>query len=236
MKNLLKISAIVFVLILGKTANAQEFLIGAGGGYATFAMTQTKDYNQWAKNNLPFTPVLTDDFPGWYFYDAELLYSLPKIMAAGLKVSTTSTGSRLHLSDYSGEYTFDNSQSVWITGIKLLLGKAPGKQSGPCFSVEGGISYSSMNFDEELKVYDEEQTDSQDFNALGFYVQPGVSYLQKMGKHIILSANVSYHLGFEKGYYVKGEKDLKITNLETGEKIKPDWNGLRAGIVVYWGL
>lgn len=236
MKKLIKLTVILFLIFLANTTDAQKFLIGAGGGYATFTMNDLKDYNEWVQNNLPFKPALTDDFPGWYFLNTEVLYSLPKIMAAGLKVSTTSTGSRLHLADYSGEYTFDNSQSAWFAGIKLLLGEAPGKKNGPCFSLEGGMGYSSMNFDEEITVYDEEQTDSQDFNALGFYVQPGLCYLQKAGKHIILSANVSYHLGFEKGYYVKGEKDFKITNPETGDKIKPDWNGLRAGIVVYWGL
>lgn len=236
MKTIYNLTAILLLLCLANTAGAQRFLAGVGGGYATFAMTDTKDYNEYVQNNLPFTPVLTDDFPGWYFYNIEALYCLPKILAAGLKVSATSTGSRLNLADYSGEYTFDNNQQAWFAGAKLLLGKAPGKQNGPCLSLEGGVTLSTMNFEEELVVNNEQQNDEYDFEAMGFYMQPGISYLQKFGKHIILSANVSYHIGFEKAYHLKGEKDAKLMHQETKEEIKPDWNGLRAGIVVYWGF
>lgn len=233
MKNLLIVAAIIF---LANTTDAQRILLGAGGGYATFSMSDTKDYNKSVQINLPFTPVFTDDFPGWYFFNAEALYGFPKILAAGLKISSTSTGSRLHLADYSGEYTFDNQQKGWFPGARLLLGKTPGRQSGPCASIEGGMAFSSMSFNEKLEVYEEQTDNQQEFSANGFYVQPGLNYMQHVGAHIILSVNVSYYLGFESGYFVKGHKDQKITNNDTGENIMPDWNGLRGGIVVYWGL
>ena len=236
MKNLLSISAIVVAVFISNTVMAQKILLGAGGGYATFNMSDTKDHNKAVKNNLPFTPVLTDDFPGWYFFNAEALYSFPKLLAAGFKVSTTSTGSRLHLADYSGEYTFDNQQHGWSPGVKLLLGKAPGRLSGPGVSIEGGMTFSSMTFDEKIAVFDEHADDHSEYSAHGFYVQPGLNYMQHVNKQIILSANVSYYLGFENGYFVKGHSDQKITNNDTGEKIKPNWNGLRAGLVIYWCL
>ena len=223
-------------MLLANSVGAQKILFGAGGGYATFSMSDTKTYNEWVQGNLPFTPVLTDNFPGWYFIQAEALYSFPKILAAGLKVSGTSTGSRLHLADYSGEYTFDNQQHGWFPGVKLLLGKAPGRTNGPCFSLEGGMAFSSMTFDEKIVVYEEETTDNGEFSARGFYVQPGLTYMQHVGSHFVIAANVSYYLGFESGYFVRGHNDQKITHPDTGEKIKPNWNGLRAGIVVYWGL
>ncbi len=235
MENLFKIIAVVlFAMFLAETASAQKFLLGAGGGIATFRMKDTKSYNTWVQDKLPFDAVLTDNFPDWYYYQAEVLYSFPKVLAAGFKLSATSTGSRLHLADYSGEYTFDNRQQAWVPGIKLLLGKAPGRMSGPCFSAEGGIAFSSMSFNEATTVHEEQTDDFLEFSAHGFYVQPGFSYLQNMGRHLIVSANVSYYLGFENGYHTLGHSDQKITNSETGEKIKPDWNGVRAGIVVYW--
>jgi hypothetical protein len=236
MKNLLKITAVVFTVFIANTVGAQKILVGAGGGYATFSMTDTRDYNKWVQNNLPFTPVLTDDFPDWYFFNGEVLWSFSKFLAAGIKLSTTSTGSRLHLADYSGEYIFDNTQTGWFPGVKLLLGKAPGHNSGLCASVEGGLAFSSMFLREELVVGEEVMRDKETLNALGFYVQPGLNYMQHVGKHIIVSANVSYYLGFENGYYAEGDKDMKITNPDTGENIKPGWNGLRAGIIVYWGF
>lgn len=227
---------IVLALFVSNATVAQKILVGAGGGYATFSMSDTKDYNQWVQNNLPFTPVVTDNFPAWYFLNAEALYCFPRLLAAGLKISTTSTGSRLSLADYSGEYTFDNQQNGWFSSVKLLLGKAPGTHSGSAFSLEGGMAFSTMTFDEEIVVADLESSDEMEFRARGFFIQPGLNYMQLVGEHLALSANVSYYLGFESGYFVKGNKDRKITNDETGEKIKPNWNGLRVGLVLYWKL
>lgn len=235
MKNVLRIISMTAILLFGTLfAGAQKMMLGAGAGYGTFSMSDTKDYNETIQNTLPFTPVLTDDFPGWFYFGGEMLYSFPKNIAAGITISTTSTGSRLHLADYSGEYTFDNLQRGWFPGVKVLLGKAPGQQNGLCFSAEAGMSFSSMHFDEKLLVYEEDASDQGDFSAHGFFIKPGVSYLQNLGQHLILSANVSYYLGFESGYFVNGHSDQKISNPETDEAIKPNWNGLRAGLVLYW--
>ncbi|MDX8337855.1 hypothetical protein SLH46_01590 [Draconibacterium sp. IB214405] len=236
MKNLLKISLFVCFVLFVNISSAQKLMLGLGGGYATFDMSDTRAYNEWVQNNLPFSPALTDDFPGWYYFSGEALYTLPKTVAVGLKMSTTSTGSRLHLSDYSGEYTFDNKQNAWFVGVKTLLGKAPGQKSGPCFSMEAGASFSSMSFEEEIVVYEERESDNEDFSAIGFYVEPGLTYLQNIGKNLIVSGNVSYHMDFGKGYHINGESDMEIIHPETNEKIKPQWNGLRAGIIIYWSL
>ena len=236
MKNPINTIVVLLAVLLAQTAGAQKIILGAGGGYATFGMEDSKAFNRSVQNRLPFSPVLTDNFPDWYYYQAEALYSFPGILAAGLKLSAASTGSRLHLADYSGEYTFDNLQQVWVPGIKLLVGKAPGRRSGPCFSAEGGMAFSTMTLDETAVVYEEHAGEHLEFKARGFYVQPGLSYLQYVGEYLIVSANVSWYQGFESGYYKKGSSNQKITNTETGEKVKPGWNGLRAGIVVYWGI
>ncbi|MGQ8338952.1 hypothetical protein ACUNWD_20505 [Sunxiuqinia sp. A32] len=236
MKKLLNFNAVLLFLFIANTAGAQKYMVGVGCGYATFDMTDTKDYNETVLSKLPFAPFITDDFPGWYFFQAEALYSFPKVLAVGLKFSTTSTGSRIHLADYSGEYTFDNQQKGWFPGLKLLLGKAPGRKSGISVSIEGGMAFSFMTFDEKILVNEEAIDNYEEFNARGYYLQPGVNYMQHLGEHIIISANISFYKGFENGYYAEGDKDLKIRNNDTGEKIEPNWNGLRAGLVVYWRL
>ena len=235
MKKRFKIAALLVFMFLVNSAGAQKILFGAGGGYATFSMSDLKDYNTTVQNNLPFSPEVTDNFPAWFYLNADVLYSFPRLVAAGLTVSTTSTGSRLHLADYSGEYSFDMQTHSWFPGVKVLLGKAPGRTNGPCFSLEGGMAFSSMSFDEKIAVYEEETNDQQDFSAHGFFVKPGLTYMYHVGSQLIVSANVSYYLGFESGYYVKGNSGQKITNTDTGKRIKPNWNGLRAGLVLYWG-
>jgi hypothetical protein len=215
---------------------AQEILIGVGGGVGTFAMNSTRTFNQTAVKFLPFTPVLISNFPPYFFYKAEAIYCFPKWMAVGINVSTTSTGSRLSLADYSGKFRLDNIQNGLFPGIKLLFGKAPGKSNGFNLSVEGGVAFSKMTVTEELTVFTESNSTVNDFSAMGYFVQPGVCYFRTITSKLKLSANISYYCGFEKGYHLPGNKDQRLLNIETRNPIKPMWDGIRLGITAYWSL
>jgi hypothetical protein len=225
-----------FVVVCCFPVQAQNILVGLGGGGAAFSMNSAKTYNQEVAELLSFTPKLTDNFPSYYYYKAEVLYSFGKIIAAGINVYTTSTGSRLTLSDYSGKYRFDNRQKGIFPGIKLLFGKAPALANGLCFALEGGLAVSSMTFDEDLSVFEESQTYTQDFKSFGYFVQPGIYYYHQIIPNVQLAVNASYYLGMEKGYHIPGEKDQVIRSSKTNKEIKPEWDGCRAGVTVYWNF
>ncbi|MFA5328887.1 MAG: hypothetical protein WC384_13930 [Prolixibacteraceae bacterium] len=91
-----------------------------------------------------------------------------------------------------------------------------------------------MNIDTEIKVFDESNSDIQDFDASGFYFQPGISYFKKIIPQLKVNVTVGYYLGFENGYYLHGQKDQKIILQDTKTTVKPQWNGIRAGINLYW--
>ncbi len=225
-----------FVLFFISTLSlsAQNILIGVGGGWATFGMKSTKQLNQEVVDLLPFKPLATDNFPAYFFYKAEVMYCFPKYIALGINLSTTSTGARYTLADYSGKYTMDNVQKGFFPGLKVLVGKAPGKDDGLNLSLEGGVSFSSMNIDTEFKLYDESDSDNQDFDAFGFYFQPGISYFKKIIPQLKVNVTLGYFLGFENGYYLHGQKDQKIFLQDTNKRVKPQWDGIRAGINLYW--
>ena len=231
-----KIYLVIALLVLTKALEAQNLLVGAGIGGGTFEMNSIKDYDQTIVNLLPFKPVLTDNFPPYFFYKAEVIYCFPKILAVGLNFHTTSTGSRLTLSDYSGYFTHDNVQKGLFPGVKIMLGKAPGKSDGFNFLLEGGAAFSTMDIKVDLTVADESQTDNANYKAQGFFVQPGICYFRNIYSNVKLCANISYYYGFEKGYHMPNEKDQKIFNSETGKQIKPQWDGIRLGITAYWSF
>jgi hypothetical protein len=234
MKNRQSICIILLFLIFTLNAKAQNLLIGAGSGLATFSMSSSKEYNQMVINTLAFNPAVTDNFPPYLFFNAEALYSFPKTLAAGLAVSRTSTGSRLHLADYSGEYTFDNLQNVLNVGAKILVGKQPGKTDGINIIFEGGMALSKMTFDESITLDAGSETYNEDFSAEGFYFQPGVAYHYHFLKQFQVAAHVSWYIGIEKGYHEKGNSNATIQFGENKEVIKPEWNGFRAGLTLYW--
>jgi hypothetical protein len=239
-KTIIKLIIVWLVSLCSFPVNSQTILGGIGGGGGTFAMNSGKEYNQTVISLLAFNPEVTDNFPPWFVYKAELLYSFPRTLAAGLNISSTSTGSRLHLADYSGHYTFDNLQRVVNAGAKVLLGSAPGKKSGICGTLEGGMALSYMVLDEVFRLTDypdEEYEDyHQNFTALGWYLQPGVTYQFFLTRHLQMAANAGYYIGFEKGYHLPGEPDQIIRNTRTNEIIKPEWNGLRLGVMLYWNF
>lgn len=234
--NSLKLYITVSLIVASITLKAQDFLIGMGGGGGTFEMNSTKAFNQTIVSLLPFKPVLTDNFPPYFFYKSEALYCFPKNLAIGINLSTTSTGSRLTLSDYSGKYTFDNVQKGLFTGIKLLFGKAPGQTNGINFSLEGGVAFSNMTAKEDLKIYGDSTENKMDLRAMGIYIQPGICYFRIINSKLRLSANLSYYYSIEKGYHLPGSKDQRLINTSTNEPVKPQWDGIRLGITAYWML
>lgn len=234
--NNLKFYLIATLIFATTTLKAQDLLIGISGGGATFGMNSTKEFNKYLIKTLPFTPDVTDNFPPWFFLKAEALYCLPQNLAIGLTLTSTSTGSRMALSDYSGKYALDNIQKGIFPGIKVLFGKAPGTSNGFNAALEGGVSFSSMTIKEDITISTESTSDKSDLKAMGIFLQPGVYYFHIINQKIRLSANLSYYYGIEKGYHMPGNKDARLINPDTRNPVKPQWDGIRLGITAYMSL
>jgi len=234
--NDLKLYIVMALIAITTSLKAQDLLLGIGGGGATFGMNSTKEFNKYLVKNLPFTPVLKDNFPPWFFSRVEVLYCLPKNLALGFTFTSTSTGSRMTLSDYSGRYALDNIQKGIFPGIKVLFGKAPGTSNGFNAALEGGVSFSNMTIKEDLTISTESTSDKSDLKAMGIFLQPGVYYFHIINQKIRLSANLSYYYGIEKGYHMPGNKDARLINPDTRNPVKPQWDGIRVGVTAYISL
>lgn len=234
MKNLLMTFLLTLLLFATLALKAQTILFGLSVGGGTFAMTSTKSFNQTLIQLLPFKPVVIDNFPPYFFYKAEAIYCLPQDLAIGINISTTSTGSRLSLADYSGKYTLDNVQKGYFPGIKILYGNWQGQPNGINIALEGGAAFSKMIVTEDLKVFDQSSLNNEEFSALGFYVQPGLCYFKNIIPRLKLCANLSYYFDIEKGYHLPGDKNQRLYNSTSQQPIKPQWDGLRLGITAYW--
>jgi hypothetical protein len=235
MKKIYTIQLLISALLLiTSTLSAQKLYIGVGGGLGTFKMDKTREFNQTVMEYLPFDTKLTDDFPPYFLYKAEILYCFPKILSVGLNTTATSTGSRVCLSDYSGSYTFDNLQKAYMVGIKLMAGMFPAKKNGICFSVEGGMAMSFLSLKENIAVYNETENTITKCNSTGFYLQPGIDFYWHIVPRIMIGGNLSYFKGFNTNYHLKGDKEQTLHNTITNEPVGPQWDGIRASIVLYY--
>ncbi len=222
------------LLFITSLSSAQKLHIGLGGGFGTFKMSDSRNLNQTVIESLPFGTNLTDDFPPYFLYNGEIIYSFPKIFSLGIKASTTSTGSRVCVSDYSGSYVFDNLQKVYTSGLKAMTGTFPGHKQGICFSLEGGVIWSFLSLKEDFTVFDKSTNSVTDYRAFGYYVQPGIDYLWQVMPWLMVGGNLSYFKGFPNNYYLKDDKEKTLYNTKTNKPISPQWDGVRASISVYY--
>lgn len=229
-----KLLLLTFFSIFSLNVVSQNLLIGIGGGGGTYKMNPIKDFNTTIVELLPFKPELTDNFPPYFLYQGEILYQFPRYLAVGAQFYTTSTGSRMALGDYSGHYTLDNIQQGLFPGVRILIGKAPAGSNSLNLSLAGGMSFSRMTSHERLEVYDESVNDDQKYQADGWYVQPGISFFYTIWSGLKVSATGSYYYGFEGQYHLPDQKDQKLFNSQSNDPIKPQWEGFRLNLSVYW--
>ena len=211
-----------------------KFELQSGGGF--YSMSYLNVINDKVSHDIPFDTRLVSDFPAYWYLKP--VFSLQfKKFSIGFNYSLQSTGSRVSAKDYSGEYRFDmnvNSSSPGIHG-EVLLGNL--KRIRLNLYSDLGISYSKLRLTEYFMVLDQKLTDkSYRYKAQNYFFEPGFNI-----SYPVLFFNIGlysgYLIGFGKqAYYTNNNKEDKLLIPESRESIKPDWNGLRFGISVYYNL
>ena len=215
-------------LLLPADLTGQELRASFTAGVGTYRMQSLKTYIEIVNESLPFSPDLVDAFPPSLWYSAEVAVSRGDF-SWGLAVSYNSTGSRVSLKDYSGEYLSDRMLSAISPGFTaeyLLPPLAARITLTPGAML--GVTFSTMKVDETL-VVDEEFIDDyhEDFGAFSLYSGPSLSLAWAMTSAVSLELQTGYILNYGIGRFKpKKERDSWSGSYE----IHPDWNGLRCGL------
>lgn len=224
------------LLILSASLSAQRFHLGLGSGLGTFNMSDSREFNLAVLESLPFEAKLTDNFPPFLIYRGEIVYDFPKVVSLGFNVSSTSTGSRICVSDYSGSYVFDNLQKAYACGLKTMAGSVLARRQRFCCSLEGGVIWSFLTLKEDFTIFDVASNNVTDCRSFGLYIQPGLNYLWQVASWCTLGGNVSYLVDIQNNYHEKGDKNKTLFNTKTKEPIKPQWDGIRVSVTLYYSL
>ncbi|RPH33915.1 MAG: hypothetical protein EHM93_02795 [Bacteroidales bacterium] len=221
----------IIVLFFFSLSNySQDFKIGFQSGWGSYKMSELKDLNQYILKNNPLSPKMISNYPSYYYYRPSIIFAYKKVNF-GLIFSHQSTGSRISIKDYSGEYLFDSKIKSNAFGILGEVNVDPEKKLKFILYSELGFIKTQLTLTEFLKVFDNTITDDKYyFDSKNYYIEPGFKISYPLS-FISLELNIGFFQQFGKKKF-EGDKDVSLT--VNGNKIKPDWSGLRFGLSFYF--
>jgi hypothetical protein len=192
-------------------------------------MSDLKSLNNYIANNNPTNPKITTNFPAFYFYKPSVVFAFNRVNL-GLIYSFYSTGSRVSIKDYSGEYRFDTKLKSSAYGFLTEINLHTQKHFKIDLYNELGLIKTSLNLVEFFKVYDQTLADNNyNFDSKNYYCEPGLK-----ASYTLSSFEFAFNLGYfqQFGDEVFNGKNNTWISVD-GEKAGPDWSGLRVGMSVY---
>lgn len=228
-----------FVLIFAFFFNqihCQNLKVGIESGLGFYSMTDLKSVNEMVPQNLSFDTKLVSNFPPYLYYRLKFLLSNSN-KATGLIYTFKSTGSRISGKDYSGEYKFDILVKSHVPGVYYEVNlNSPNKFNIYFYSTVGCI-FSKLNFNEYLNISDSTLfDDNSDFQSFNYYVEPGLSFILPYDKISFgIFAGYMFQFGKQAFYFGKNKDNVLYIN-DRASPIKPDWNGFRIGISIYYNF
>lgn len=213
---------------------AQGFKVSVTAGAGTYRMQSMKAFIEMVNESLPFTPEVVDEFPPYFWYAADASM-IKGDFTWGLTINYNSTGSRVSLKDYSGEYLSD----------RKLIAVSPGISAGyllPTFGdrmsltpvADLGLLISGMEVDETMVVGGEIVSDfHNNYSALNFYASPSVRFAWAISSLVSMELKTGYLLQFGGGQFKS--KAHRGSGLGIYH-VTPDWTGLRCGLSVVISL
>jgi hypothetical protein len=224
------------LLIIANQARSQELIIGFQTGKGTYSMSGLNDLNSAISKSLPFNTKLVSDFPSYWSYRPTFLMKFNHF-SIGLSYTYQSTGSRISVKDYSGEYRFDmniNSSSPGIYGVADIV-TFIGVQLSFYSMIEK--SYTNLKMNEYFNVSDSLLTNQQyKFKATSYSFEPGIRISYPISFiNIGINAGYSFQIG-AKGFYSIENKNNILVSSTSNLPITPNWNGFRMGFSVSYKI
>jgi hypothetical protein len=217
----------ILLLVISLQAKSQEYHLMFQTGMGNYSMSDLKGLNQINLKRLPFEAKIVSDFPPYWTYRPAVLVKFNRI-SLGASLSYQSTGSRISVKDYSGEYRFDMNVNAISPGIYAEVEVLKIKTLQLSFYTSVEKSTTRLSTDEYFNVADSLLINEKfDLKAKSFSLEPGICVSYPI-LFFTFGMNVGYSLPLgTKAFYLSDSKDKTMSNTETGKPVNPKWEGLR---------
>jgi len=214
--------------LLSITLFSQELQFEYQTGIGHFKMTELKTFLKSHTGLLPFDPVLTDDFPRYFFHHPSILVSWNRF-EAGLTWTHTSTGARYSLQDYSGEYLLESRLKANGPGLLFNLCLNPKNRIGVLIGNRIGWLATRMTLIETLYLNELKKVDEEFIFRSGDVIwEPGIKVTCPISVfQLHLYSGYSFMLQ-GKGFHTEQDGEKIPLNFR-GEPVHAGWSGLRWG-------
>lgn len=211
----------------------QSLSLSAESGIGTYRMSDLREYNDNFILSLPFEARITDDFPPYWYFRYCLQYTFTGFLSAGVTYSVQSTGSRIAVADYSGEFRLDMKVKGASGGLFVEAFKRYNRVMLSVIS-EAGVTGSKMDFFEFLRVGTESEQRIYEYKASNWYYLPKVQISYGIA-FIRAGISAGYQVDLSKDIFeeVNGYPGLMVNDTK---KAGPGWSGFRAGATVAFVL
>ncbi len=198
-------------------SNAQDLHLGFSAGLAFANMEGARSSLENKLHSLPYQAGITDNFPAWFEYKAEMSADFDMVMF-GVYYMRSSTGGRISAKDYSANYFYNVEMinNAFGFSTKLLFDEINKTR----FFVTLGIGQQHLKsiINEEMYLYStkrktilkKDETEGQSIHALaGLFVE------KRLTTNISVAAYVNYYFS---PFYT--ESGYRAAN----------WKGFRSGL------
>lgn len=216
------------MLVISLQAKSQEYDLMFQTGIGNYSMSDLKGLNQSLLKTLPFEAKVVSDFPPYWTYRPAILVKFNRI-SIGASLSYQSTGSRISVKDYSGEYRFDMNVNAISPGIYAEVEVVKINTLQVSFYTSAEKSTTRLSTDEYFNVADSLLINEKfNLKAKSFSLEPGICISYPI-MFFTFGMNIGYSFPMgAKAFYLSDNKDKTMSNTETGKAVVPKWEGLRA--------
>lgn len=231
----MKKGALILSFILNFVlATGQKVDTGMEFGLGSYEMSDLKSLVSSVMQSNPMEPKLVSNFPAYFYYQPYIKFCR-KNYNYGFALGLQSTGARVSIHDYSGEYLF-NSQ---ITGLsasvmaETYLYKSP--RWNAFVGVEAGGIHSLLSLNEKMVLLDSLLAKNElGVNSWNLYLKPALRVSCKLDNKISVGAVVGYHIDCLASPLVTSDGRGYLSS--SSGVATAQWNGFRIGFSVNYAL
>lgn len=223
--------SIFLVIINAGSVSAQNSSVEFMSYYGWYSMSDMKKIQSETLNSSTIPFKQTELISGYYGYEISYNHFIQKHIF-GVYLGLSSTGGRLHYSDYSG-HAYSNT---------IIRNKHLGVQyqnriiASSLFQIfvggRAGISKSNVELQSAIDLNNSiVQKDEHEFNSFDIHFGPLVG-IRKPIKVLYLGLNVWYELNLSGKLYSSRNNEQYLIDPSNNDPLKADWSGARLAVCI----